>query len=278
MKGFNLEKLQLKSKGKEIGPRSIDIKGGIGVVANSYENSISFLDLINLNEYYREYIGPNPKDIKFYKKYVCILCNEINSIILYNVMSKTIDFVIPSGSYPESFTIDSKNDLMLVSNLMESTVSCIDLKNRKLDKVIKVGEYPSKIIFSKDKNLFYVCETNIGEDKDGFIGIYSINDFKLIKRIKVGIIPSDIFEYNGKIYVTNFGEGTVRVINIKTGREIKKINLGGMLNKVIKTENEMYISDYINGILYVIDEKQEKLKTIAIGNEPNAMILVSSNH
>lgn len=278
MKGLSLEKIQLNLQEKEIGPISIDVKGGIGVVANSYGNSISFLDLVSLKESYRQYIGPNPKDIKFYKKYVCILCNEINSIILYNFISKTIDFVIPSGNYPESFVIDSINDIMLVSNFMESTVSVINLRNKSLDKVIDVGSYPAKVILSKDRKFFYVCETNIGEDKEGFIGIYSINDFKLIKRIKVGVIPSDIYEFNEKIYVTNFGEGTVRVINIKTGREIKKINLGGMLNKVIKTENTMYISDYINGILYLIDERNGKSKTIAIGNEPNAMILVNSNH
>ena len=75
-----------------------------------------------------------------------------------------------------------------------------------------------------------------------------------------------------------FHLGSVKVINIKTGKEFKRINLGGMLNKVIKTENTMYISDYINGILYLIDERNGKLKTIAIGNEPNAMILVNSNH
>ena len=47
-----------------------------------------------------------------------------------------------------------------------------------------------------------------------------------------------------------------------------------MPNGILKHEDKLYVTDYFNGNLYQIDEELENLKIIAIGNEPNAMIIV----
>ncbi|GAA0069107.1 YncE family protein [Clostridium sardiniense] len=275
---LSIENISLSSNGRPIGPRSIEVRGGLGVVANSYDNSLSFLDLRSLKEIDREYIGPHPNDVKLYEKYACVACNETNSIIFYNIENKNIEFEVPSGNSPDSIVLDSTRRVLLSANLLENTVSLINLDNKDIDKKVKVGEYPIKIIMSKNGEYFYLCESYLGSDKEGFIGIYSMKNLVCISRIKVDSMPIDVFEDNEKLYVANFGSESVSVVNIREGKVVRNINVGGMPNRVIKRKKEIFISDYLNGKLHVISDDENKRKIIAIGNEPNAMIMVNSNH
>lgn len=275
---LSIENIKLNSNGKPVGPRSIEVRGELGVVANSYDNSLSFLDLISLKEIGREYIGPNPNDVKLYEEYACVACNEINSIIFYNIKNKNIEFEVPSGNSPNSIVLDFTKGVLLSANLLDNTVSLINLKSKTLDKKVSVGEYPIKITISQNGEYFYLCESYLGGDKGGFIGIYSIKNLVCINRIKVGSMPIDVFEDNEKLYVANFGGESISIVNIREGKVVGNIDVGGMPNRVIKRKKEIFISDYLYGRLHVINEENNKRKIIAIGNEPNAMIVVNSNH
>ena len=44
VENLDIDNIKLNSNGRPIGPRSIAIKDELGVVANSYDNSLSFLD------------------------------------------------------------------------------------------------------------------------------------------------------------------------------------------------------------------------------------------
>ena len=275
---MSLETLHLRVDGRLMGPSNIDVKGEIGVVANSYDNTISLLNMKDFKEEYCDYIGANPIDVKIYKNYVYALCNELNSIVIYDLEERCTILEIPSGSSPQNISLNEDNEIMLVSNLLDKTISIIDLKENINVGVIQIVEYPIKVKFSFSGELFYVCESSLENGEDGYVSIYKVKDYSLIKRVKVGIMPIDLYESKDVLYVLNAGECTILEMNLEKKLEKKEMYINGMPKCIIKFNENFFISDYIKEKLYILGESYNKEKIITLGKEPNAMILVTSNH
>ncbi|MCR6513290.1 hypothetical protein M4I33_00155 [Clostridium sp. LY3-2] len=45
---------------------------------------------------------------------------------------------------------------------------------------------------------------------------------------------------------------------------------------IIKHLNDIFVLDYENGFIKILDDKFKPKKNIAVGKEPNAMLLVNS--
>ena len=43
---------------------------------------------------------------------------------------------------------------------------------------------------------------------------------------------------------------------------------------IIKYEDQIFVGDYLNGLVDVINLQEKRIKAIAVGKEPNAMTLV----
>lgn len=272
---FKLDTLQLKLfEKKSVRPISIDIREDKCIVVNNFDGTISNIDIKSFTECNRQYICPSPRDVKIYEEYAYICSDEANSIIIYNIMKNSIEMQLKTGIAPNSIVLCEDTKMLFCSNLLEDTISIIDLNNNGVLGEIKVGRYPIKVKLSGDKKFIYVCESNFDEDSKGYISIYSLNNFNLEKRITTGKTPIDMYEDKGLLYVADFEGGSINLINIREGKEEGRLFLGGMPNGVLKHEEKIYVTDYFNGNLYQIDEKFEKIKIIAIGNEPNAMIVV----
>lgn len=272
---FKIDSLHLKLiDEKSIGPISIDIKENNCIVVNKLDGTISNIDLESFVENNRKYICPAPRDIKIYGDYAYISSNETNSIIMYNIIKEEIEMQLKTGISPGSIVLCEEDSKLFCANILEDTITVIDLKENKVIRNIKVGNYPIKIKLSKDKKLLYVCESNLEDDNNGYISIYSLSNFNLESRVRAGKTPVDIYEDKGILYVSDFEGGSINLINEKEEKEEKRLFLGGMPNGILKHEDKLYVTDYFNGNLYQIDEELENLKIIAIGNEPNAMIIV----
>ena len=81
-----------------------------------------------------------------------------------------------------------------------------------------------------------------------------------------------MYEDNNDIYVSNFTEGSISIIDKRIFKLVKTIYIGGMPKGILKKDNRIYIGDYLKGRLIVVEGDKVK-KIIAIESEPNAMIL-----
>ena len=82
----------------------------------------------------------------------------------------------------------------------------------------------------------------------------------------------DVIEGEENIYVSNFTDGTISVINKGNMILQESIYVGGMPKGMITHENKIFVSDYLKGKIYVIENNKIN-KVIAIESEPNAMTL-----
>lgn len=82
------KKNNLNSKG----PHGIEIYKNKILTANSYDSSISVINLAEKKEIENYFIGAHPNDIKTYKNKGYILCGEINSLIVFDMKEKNTIF------------------------------------------------------------------------------------------------------------------------------------------------------------------------------------------
>ncbi|MGH4118563.1 YncE family protein [Clostridium sp.] len=268
------EKIYLgKDSLKRIGPHGIYIHENKIITANSYDNSIS---MVNINSYETEsyFIGMHCNDLSVYDNKVYVLCGDSDDIIVFDLAKNHIVEAIPCGNLPHSIYICKKKNIIIVANMNSDSITIIDCAQNGNIKSIRVGAYPTKAVITADGNYILVCESNIGMDSKGSISIISLKNFNVLYKIPVGNSPVDMYFNERFCYVSNFGDGTVSIVDINNYKEIEKIEVGGMPRGIHEDEKYLYVGDNYNNLLIRIDKITENKKAITIGGEPTGMALL----
>ena len=268
------EKIYLDSENlKRIGPHGIYVHENKIITANSYDNSIS---LVNMDSYETEsyFTGMHCNDLSVYDNKVYVICGDSDDILVFDLDKKHIVEAIPCGNLPHSIYICKKRNLIIVANMNSDSITIIDGAENGNIKSVRVGAYPTKAVITADGNYILVCESNIGMDSKGSISIISLKNLNVLYKIPVGNSPVDMYFNERFCYVSNFGEGTVSIVDINNYKEIKKIEVGGMPRGILEDEKYLYVGDNYNNLLIRIDKATENKKAIAIGGEPTGMTLL----
>lgn len=258
-----------------VGPHGICTYKNNIIVANSYGNSISIIDIDSDEVIESFFIGMHCNDVVVCNDNAYIICGESNNVIVFDLTKNKIIEEIPCGNHPHSIDIDRQKNILIVTNMESDNITMIDCNDRENIHTIRVGRYPTKAIFTSDGNYILVCESNIGTDYCGAISIISAINRKLLFRIAVGNSPVDFYHDNNYCYVSNFGEGSISILNLKNNKEMKKVQVGGMPRGIIKIQEYIYAGDNYNNLLLRMDILSEKKKAISIGGEPTGMTLVN---
>ncbi|MCB2355973.1 YncE family protein [Clostridium estertheticum] len=268
------EKIYLdKQNLKRIGPHGIYVYENKILTANSYDNSISIVNTYNY-EIESYFIGMHCNDLSVYDNKAYVICGDSDDVIVFDLEKKNIVEAIPCGNSPHSIYICKKKDLIIVANMNSDSITLIDCAQNGNIKEIRVGAYPTKAVITPDGNYILVCESNIGMDNKGCINIISLKNCNVLNKIPVGNSPVDMY-FNGEVcYVSNFGDGTVSILDINKYKEIKRIEVGGMPRGILEDEKYLYVGDNYNNLLFRIDKITENKKVISIGTEPTGMTLL----
>ncbi len=269
-------KIFLKSynRNDRIGPHGISLNNNRIIVANNYSNTVSILNMEKGVEESNYYIGVHCNDVVVFQNNAYIICGDLNNLIVFNLDKNEISAEIPCGNLPHSICLNKEKKLLLISNMQEDSITLIDCVNNESIKNIRVGAYPTKALFTVDGNYAVICESNIGADFRGSIAIMSLKNYKIISRITVGNSPVDMFCNERFCFVSNFGDGTISVIDVNCYREDKNIIVGGMPRGIIKYGDSVYIGDNYNNLLIKLNIMNEEKKYIPIGGEPTGMLII----
>jgi len=258
------------------GPHSLTLYNDSIIVANNYNNSLSIIKLSDYKELKNLYIGAHPNDISVVGKILYVTCGESDSVISYNLEEERVQFQIPTGRFPHDIILYKEKNMLFVNNMGENSISVIDSASNMVIRKIEIENTPLKIEVSNNRKYLYVCMSYLGYDQDGYVGIISLDDFRLVKKIRVGYSPVDLFEDNGYLYISNLCGGSISIVDLKNAREEKRINVGGMPRGILKINDTIYCGDYENGIVNAINLKEKKIKAITVGREPNAMTFIKT--
>lgn len=264
----------LLTKGeKPLGPNGIYINNNIAYIANNYDNSISILNMKTLKEESIIYVGAHPNDLTGYDKYLYIVCSESNDVVIYDLEEKKIIVEIKTNNWPYNIEISRELELLFITNFQSHNISVIDIKINKVIGELVTLEYPTKVRVSNDGKFLYVCESYMGDEKNGYIEIFDLLTLESLDKVEVGKVPIDIFEDDGILYICNLMDNSIDLINKISLKKIREINLNGMPRSILKHKNMLYICDYLNGRVVCLDLINDSMKAITVGKEPNAMTL-----
>ena len=269
---FDVKKILFKLSEIPVGPHGIRRYDNEIITANNYSDSISIFSGVTFEEIKNIKIGPKPNDLVKVGDRIYTICGESNAIVAYNLNQNRVLWEFNIGNWPHSIDYCNKKELLFVSNLEENCTKIITLDDCQIVKTLSTPEYPIKVKISNDKKYIYICESYLGSDENGYLDIFSIETFDRVARIEVGTSPIDMYEDDKNIYVSNFTEGSISIIDKIKFKSVKTLYIGGMPKGILKKDNKIYIGDYLKGRLIVVEDEKIK-KIIAIESEPNAMIL-----
>lgn len=258
---------------KPVCPVGFDYDHNILVTAN-YNNSITFIDIEKLDEYYNLCIGGRPCDVSIYMDKAYIVCSDSNSLNIVDLHEKNCVISIPLGGFPSSIEIDKDTGLGYIVNFLGNSLYIIDCNENVVLKNINNLNHPTKVALSKDKKSIFVAESCCEDEDKGVITIISTNDYCVLKKIQVGMMPVDMCENDNLLYVTNLSDGSISVINLLELIKSASYKIGGMPNRILKYNNYIYVNDYLDGGLYQIEMDKLLIKKIASGRQPNAMKII----
>lgn len=262
-----------QSNMKRVGPHGVcKYKNNI-ITANSFSNTLSIINIEGRTSVSHKFIGMHCNDVVVLNGLAYITCGDLNCVAVFDLKSMDVAEIIPCGSQPHSISLNKKKSILIVSNLDNDSITLIDtLKRTQLS--IKVGPYPTKAIFTLDGSNIIVCESNMGSDCTGFISIISLNTLTVLSRASVGVFPADMCCDDRYIYVSNFLEGTISVLDMATFKEVKKIVIGGMPRGIVSLGRNLYIGDNLNNILINVNYESCIKSKMPIGCEPTGMVLI----
>ncbi|MGL4774728.1 MAG: YncE family protein [Clostridium sp.] len=275
-KSLKIKNIYLETIGSKSGPSAIECYKNKIIVINSYSNSLSILDIEKEVEESNHYIGPYPNDIKILDDLALVVCSESNSLVGFNLKDNKIDFEVVLGEFPYGIAVNIEEQLAYVSNMNDNSISIVNIDEKKVVKEVKLEQYPSKLIYSPLRKRIYALESFLGSNENGYVVGISTEDFTIKERVEVGKGPVELYENGDYLYVSNMEDGSISIININLFKEIQRIYIGGMPKGILFNEDKIYVADYLKGIINVIDIIRKKIKTITVGEEPNAMILYNS--
>jgi DNA-binding beta-propeller fold protein YncE len=262
-----------KDENDRIGPHGICIYNNKLLIANNYSNSLCIIDIENKIIEKDFFVGMNCNDVKVVNDNAYVVCGDLNNIIKYDIKENEIKEEIPCGNMPHSIDIHEALNSIVVSNMNSDSITFFKYKDTNFISNIRVGEYPTKALFSEDGSLILVCESNIGSDKCGNISIISSKDLRILHKIAVGNSPVDMFIEKNLCFVSNFGDGSISIIDLSRFMEVSRIKVGGMPRGIVKHKENIYIGDNYNNLLLCINFSNYTKKAIFIGKEPTAMLL-----
>jgi YVTN family beta-propeller protein len=260
-------------KNSSVGPHGICVYKDKLLVANSYSNSLSIIDVEEEKEVENYFIGMHCNGVEVFEDNAYVICGELNSIIVFNLLKNKIIEQIPCENFPHSISIDKNKGLIAVSNMHSDSITLVDCKDREYTRNIKVSTYPTETIFDQSGQYLLVCESNMGVKANGTLSIIEAKSFKLLGMVKVGNSPVDIDCDKNYCYVSNFGDGTVSIVDIIKLKEVNRIKVGGMPRGIIKREKYIYVGDNYNNLMLQLNIEKHSKKVISIGGEPTGMTL-----
>lgn len=270
-----MHKISLKlSSADRVGPHGICTFNNKLLISNSYSNTISIVDIRDSKKIENYFIGMHCNDAVIYEDKAYVICGESNYVMVFDLIENTLVEEIPCGNLPHSITVNKKKKLLLIANFESDSLTLIDLEDKKNITQVRVGAYPTKALFTIDGEHILVCESNIGSEMKGNISILPLKNLKLLNRILVGKYPVDMYLNTSYCLISNFGDGTISVVDSNNYKEIRKINVGGMPRGLISMGNYIYVGDNYNNKLIRVNLEDESKKVISIGGEPTGMTYI----
>jgi quinoprotein dehydrogenase-associated probable ABC transporter substrate-binding protein len=145
-----------------------------------------------------------------------------DGIAVVDVRSRAVLRVLPGGSDPEEFDLDTVDGRLYVSNEDAAELAIVDLATGDVVRTVAVGGEPEGVRLRPDRKAVYVTS-----ESDHAVTVVDTVNGAVLNSIEVGWRPRDaIFSADGsRAYVSAEHGGSVAVIDVATSTVLKTLVL-----------------------------------------------------
>lgn len=243
-------------------------------IALSGNNSIMIIDLINdfkINGYIN--VGKKPRSVIATKYNLYAANSGSNDISVIDTESGEVYKTITVGKMPVKIIVDGNEEFAYVFNSMSNNVSIINCNTSSLANNVAAGKFPVTGAVSSD---YLYIVNQIGQS----CMIIELAEKKKIDEIKPGGVPKSCFFVPGenKVYIGNYGDDNIAVIDGSSRNIIKKINTIGskpLGMSLYKSQNRLYVANSGSGTISVIDvATDEVVSEFPAGKFPYELLII----
>ena len=200
-----------------------------------------------------------------------------DGIAVVDVRTARLERVLPGGSDPEQFDLNTDGRRLYVSNEDSNQATIVDIETGEILQIVDVGREPEGIRISPDGRVVYVT----GET-DHDVTVLDADNGAVIATIGVGLRPRDVvFAPDGsRAYVSSEIGHSIEVIDVKSHTVAAKIALDDAAKPVgmaIRSDGRrLYVANGRGQTVSEIDlESRQILRSVEVG--PRAWGIVLSN-
>ena len=193
------------------------------------------------------------------------------SFIINDVEYKKAPIIV--GIYPTQVFFDDENKFLYVSNTNSHTVSIIKTRSNYEIINLMVGIAPYGLMHDNTKDLISISNLNSSD-----LYLFDDENFNLIANVTVGKKPTSIISLHGDLYVTNFGSGTISIVDhskqmfnvthIKTGKNPVDLIAVSNLNPRLGDDRVYVVNKGSNYISVINPLTHQVIAKISTGIKP----------
>jgi len=241
-------------------------------VANSGDNTITLLNFskeLTLTGHIS--VEKKPASVVATKNFIYVANSDSDNVSVIDIKENKQVGTINTGKMPVSLCFDGKEGLLYVLNGRSNNVSVIDTGSNTIIKTIETEEFPCSGAVSAE-NLFIVnqvsCSLSVINKKTG-----------QKSTIKLGQSPKAclLLPEGNKLYVTNYRDDSLSVVDCKEQKVIKTIDIGKNPTGMVlwHEKKRLYVANGGSNTISIIDIiTDQPVKEIQAGNFPYDLILI----
>lgn len=259
---------------KNAGPRKMAYAAGFLFSANSFDGSVSKIDLANGNETTRQVcVYPTGIAAINYSGYLAVTCGETDRLIIIDQSLHAVESV-GCKSFPLSVALSTDGKRLLCACLTQRKVKIFDSRSFILKSEIELEGYPYYALEDRVGNIF-ATYSNDGYFAEGKVAIYS-NSKKKEAEGDTGKMPTTICiaEEEGRVFIANTGNNSVDIFDKKNLKKIIRIETDYMPDDILYDNGFVYITCMMDNSLIKADTGGKIIKRIYTRSEPRGLLLI----
>jgi len=179
--------------------------------------------------------GDIPNKILFNSKFIIVINSGTNSITIANRNNfKEVENIILGENLNPWSGYVYYDSILFVTNYADNSFSVINLNSKQSITKVPCGRNPEGIYVSDNRIYITTVNFNLNDFSygNGYLYVYSVDDYSLIDSVEVGINPQDIeIGKDNKLHILCTGDysstfGSITVVNPYTLKVDTVLNIG----------------------------------------------------
>lgn len=264
------------------GPHGIktDINKNYIYVANSYNGSISVIDIIRNSVIENIGVGTSPCHLDICKKNNMLYVSNFDSdtVSVIDLTTNAIVMQIPVNRMPHDVKCGKNGKYIYISESGSEEVAVLETEENVISQKIMLGCSPSHIEIGKNRNHLYIACSRFEKENRGEICIINSEDNKIVEKYQVGLYLTDLSvrEKENQIFALDSEMNYIYIIDLNSGKMLSKTETGEfpVCIEIDEVNELVMIGTHMNSLIETYDLNDlKRINRIRAGKDLNHFLI-----